>query len=366
MVCPRTMPTYQYPQPDAKPVYPSGWANPYSDDNSPVETYGLDHSSAYLPAPTLTTTTSNVYEAPNRWSLPTTRSAEYEPSTYADQEPAYVTHGLPHVQPDNRVPTTNEILSPLNMSSLQMNLPERSHVQRIQVPETATPQRQLPMPQPSPALTARNVVDQMQDQRLRSAQVGTTHQISNTTFVKSALPWNTDGDTRATISSEPILVSRTAHNISPASRPSTAECTLEYPQASTSIHSYNAMTDTASQLQLDFSTTLPFDVMSMPASTITYSNFRDYRGSVPSPTLSQRPNSHPNACIVKSNNSPKRNSLSDDSPRSYASTSGHQCTSPNHSHSTDTSALKTPCRGPHEGKHAPFRSSPRPSVKSNL
>jgi hypothetical protein len=50
------------------------------------------------------------------------------------------------------------------------------------------PQRtQLPLPQPSPAQTSRNVVDQLQDQRLRSGQAIGGSSLSNGGFVKPPL-----------------------------------------------------------------------------------------------------------------------------------------------------------------------------------
>jgi hypothetical protein len=365
MLYPRTIPAYQYPQSDAKPVYPSGWSNPYSED-SPAETFNLDQPSTYLPTSVLTTTTTNVYETPSRWSLPTTRPTKYDASTYCDPEPSYVTQSLPHSQTDNRVPTTSDIVSPLNMSSLQANLPEKPPVQRIQVPETATPQRQLPMPQPSPALTARNIVDRMQDQRLRAAQVGNGQQIISNTFVKPLLPWAVDGSIRALVVSQPVSMPTTTHSTTVAPVPSTSECGLVYTSASDTVPNYGSTTDAASQSQLDFSTSIPFDVMSMPPSTITYSNFRDYRGSISSSTQPQRPSSRSSTCVVKSDTSPKRNQVSIDSANSYPVASENQRTSPTRPHSTGVVPFRIPCRGVHEGKHVPFQRSPTSTVKSNL
>jgi hypothetical protein len=366
MICPRTVPAYHYPSSDTKPTCSSDWGNSYSENNSPVEAYALDQSSVYLPAPTLTPTATNVYEGPSRWSLPTTRAVEYESSTYVDQEPSYTTQSLPHIQTDNRVSATTEVLSPLNMSSLQMNLPERSYIPRHQTKETATPQRQLPMPQPSPALTARNVVDKMQDQRLRSAQTRTGNRIANNTFVKPSLPWNADGDTRPIVSPEPVSMPTTTYSTTSAPSSGNIECTLGYAPTSNAVNNYTPVTDTAPQLQLDFSTPMPYDVISIPPSTMAYSNFRDYRGSVSSPTQDHRPSSQSNACAIKSDLSPKRNSLSGVSQTPYTLVNGHQCTSPKHLHSTSRPTFKIPCRGIHEGKHIPFQRSPTSNVRSNL
>jgi hypothetical protein len=325
MLCPRTMPVYQYSQSDAKPTYASGWSNPYSGDNSPIETYNLDQSSAYLPTPTLTTTTTNIYENPSRWSIPTTRSAKYDSSTYCDPETSYVTQSLPHIQTNKRVSAKIEVASPLNMSSLQATLPEKPHVQRVQVAETATPQRQLPMPQPSPALTARNVVDQMQDQRLRAAQVGSANYGVSNMSIKPLLPWAADGDIRSIVVSEPVSMPMNTHGTTAAPVPSTVECNLVYASAPDTVQNYASTTDTASQSQLDFSAPIPLDAISMPSSTITYSNFRDYRGSVSSPTQPKCPSSRSSVCVVKSDTSPKQNQSSGDSTNSYPLVSGHQC-----------------------------------------
>lgn len=366
MIYPRTMPAYQYHHSDTRPAYSSGWANPYSEDNSPVDSYPLDQSSAYLPAPALTTTATHTYDTPSRWTLPTTRSVEYDSNSYTDQEPSYVTQSLPHIQTDNRASTATEVVSPLNMTSLQMNLPEPSHTPRYQTSEAATPQRQLPMPQPSPALTARNVVDQMQDQRLRSAQIGGGNQVANNTLVKPLLPWIPEGDARLIAPSGPVSMSASTHSTTSAPPPGASDCTLGYTTAPNAAHNYCSVTDTPSQLQLDFSAPIPFDVMNMPASTTTYSNFRDYRGSVASPNQSQRQPSQSDSCVVKTDSSPKRSSLSGDSSTSYGSINGHQRTSPSHSHPTSGTTFKIPCRGVHESKHVPFRRSPIANVKSNL
>jgi hypothetical protein len=365
MVYPRTMPAYQYPQSDAKPVYPSGWSNPYSED-SPAETFNLDQPSTYLPTSVLTTTTTNVYETPSRWSLPTTRPTKYEASTYCDPEPSYVTHSLPHSQTDNRVPTTSDVVSPLTMSSSQTNLPEKPLLQRVQVSETATPQRQLPMPQPSPALTARNVVDRMQDQRLRAAQVGNGQHVTSNTFVKPLLPWAADGGLRALVVSEPASMSTTTHGTTAAPIPITSECNLVYTAASDTVPHYGSTTDAASQSQLDFSTSIPFDVISMPPSTITYSNFRDYRGSISSPAQPQRPCSRSSTCVVKTDTSPKRNQVSIESANSYPTASENQRTSPTRPHPTGAVPFRIPCKSVQEGKRVPFQRSPTSTVKSNL
>lgn len=365
MIYPRTMPSYQYSQSDSRPAYSSGWANPYSDDNSPVEAYSLDQSSAYLPAPAPTTAT-HVYDTPSRWNLPTTRSIEYDSSSYTDQEPSYVTHGLPHIQTDSRVPTATEVVSPLNMTSLQMNLPEAPRVQRTQTSETATPQRQLPMPQPSPALTARNVVDQMQDQRLRSAQIGGGHQMANNTFAKPLLPWIPENDTRSIVPSESVSMPASTHSTASAPPSGTSDFNLGYTAASNTAHNYCSVTDTTSQLQLDFSAPMPFDVMNMPPSAITYSNFRDYRNSVAPPDQPQRQNSQADTCVIKTDMSPKRSSLSGDSSSSYGSVNGHQRTSPSHPRPTGGPDFKMPSRRAPEAKHVSFRHSSTGNVKSNL
>jgi hypothetical protein len=364
MLYPRTIPAYQYPQSDAKPVYPSGWSNSYSED-SPAETFNLDQPSTYLPTSVLTTTT-NVYETPSRWSLPTTRPTKYEASTYCDPEPSYVTQSLPHSQTDNGVPTTSDVVSPLTISSLQTNLPEKSLLQRVQVSETAAPQRQLPMPQPSPALTARNVVDRMQDQRLRTAQIGNGQHVTSNTFVKPLLPWAADGGLRAPVVSEPASMPTTTHGTTVAPVPSTSECNLVYTTASDTVPHYGSITDAASQSQLDFSTSIPFDVISMPPSTITYSNFRDYRSSMSSSVQPQHSCSRSSTCVVKSDTSPKRNQVSIDSANSYPIASENQRTSPTRPHPTGAIPFRIPCKSVQEGKRIPFQRSPTSTVKSNL
>jgi hypothetical protein len=235
-----------YPQLDTKPAYPSTWTVPYQEETSPVETYNLDQANNYLPNQQSMATTG-TYSGNYRWSNP------------QDPVSMYGTHNLPYAHSNARYTATSEALSPLNtgMASLQLSLPDRTYTRPT---DHTAPQRQLPIPQPSPAQTSRNVVDQLQDQRLRS-----TH---GRVFPKPGLPFHSDGEVQAvsTADSSGILASRNT-----ASAPiNTGDATIGY--LPTTVGESNAGT----QPPLNFGTSAFLDAMPAPAIPTTYSNFRNY------------------------------------------------------------------------------------------
>ncbi|KAF1955400.1 hypothetical protein CC80DRAFT_94326 [Byssothecium circinans] len=245
-----------YPQLDTK------WTVPYQtgEETSPVETYNLDQPNAYLPNPN--TMLASVYGS-YRWTQST-----HEPGS------VYSSQSVPYIQTNVRDTTTSEALSPLNMTSLQSSLPSGAH-SRLMDP---LPQRQLPIPQPSPAQTTRNIVDQIQDQRLRSTHAATSVSAGESTV--GYLP---------TIVNDP--------GTSSAGPP------------------------------LNFGTTSLLTAVPAAIPT-TYSNFRNYNLPTSSSTEAlstmARQNSQANLYSFSPDNSSKRHSAGDASSNDNALVSGHR------------------------------------------
>ena len=179
----RARPSTYPPAFDTKSAYPQTpwYSSPYdSGETSPVETYGLDQSTAYLPAPNPMSYNGNYdWTSDNRPSQ----------SAYLGHDPSI--NGLPCLQHNIRAAVSSEALSN-SMGTLQLAMPERPNTRS----GLAASQRpQLPIPQPSPAQATRNVVDRLQDQRLRSARsVGGSFSLNTGGFVKPLLPSTSDVD----------------------------------------------------------------------------------------------------------------------------------------------------------------------------
>ncbi|KAH7394546.1 hypothetical protein BKA66DRAFT_601175 [Pyrenochaeta sp. MPI-SDFR-AT-0127] len=256
---PRPMPSQPYPPLDTKSMYHSSWTVPYPEDTSPVDTYVLDHSNMYRPNP-----------------LPMTN--------------------------------TTVILSSLNGPSLQLNLPERPCPQEFHASEPTIPQRQLPIPQPSSAQTSRNVVDRLQDQRLRSARAGAPAG-TRTSSAKSTLPWSADGDNQihtsdATIADGHLNITAQLHNIT--------ESAIAYIPTTTLMPDDVKHRSTAEQIHLNFNTSTFVEAISTPAPATPYSHFRERRTPAPSSTQMARQDSETNLYNFDSNYSSKRLSLGKD------------------------------------------------------
>lgn len=124
--------------------------------------------------------------------------------------------------------------------------------------EPTVPQRQLPIPHPSPAQTSRNVVDQLQDQRLRSVVAPTSLSPSNA-YPKPPLLNHSDGDLQTASTAESAVASDSV--ISYMSSCSAQEIPVS---------------SVGAQPQLNFGTSNLLDAMPAPAVPATYSNFRNY------------------------------------------------------------------------------------------
>ncbi|KAJ8115041.1 hypothetical protein OPT61_g3223 [Boeremia exigua] len=185
---------FAYPPVDANPTYSSEWTAAYEGDTSPIDDYGFDRSSPYLP-PTPTQAAAGLCALSYQWTpQPVRPSSNY----YSDYGQACFPNDMPYLQTNIAPVTSTEPVSPLNMSSLQLTLPERPRQRQMQPTEVpVTPRRRLPVPQPRAGHGLHHALDQQQDQRLRSSQAvstplfrGATPSYTNAgSFAKPLLPW---------------------------------------------------------------------------------------------------------------------------------------------------------------------------------
>lgn len=326
------MPIYNAASPAySRATYPPSWPIPYTEETSPVETYSLSEPAAYLPS-------HNGIASSNAWSHPPTKPLQTGAHAFLDTDsmPVYETHGSPYVQTGLRAVTNSEALSPLNMTSLQLTLPEPPQARPSQASETTVPQRQLPMPQPSPAQTSRNVVDQLQHQRLRSAQAMGGSALSTTgAYPKSTLPFNDETGLQVTAPAEASSsADLTTQVTAPATIPGTTETMIGYLPGTTSASDDAAVTSAGSQHSLNFSTSGLLDTTPAPALPTTYSNFRNYNLPTSSSTETLSPlarqDSQSNLYSFTPDSNSKRHSAGRSSNDS-ALVSGHRYTPLNQS-----------------------------------
>jgi hypothetical protein len=273
-----------YGQHDAKPAYAQNWSAPYGEDTPPIDNYSFDQSATYLQPPT-TLAGSNMYGSSYRWTQPATRQTQPTTSYYPDYSHSYITNGLPYLQTNLRLAVAPEPVSPLNMTSLQLTLPERPcqrQMQPTEVPITPT-RRQLPKPQPNPGHGLHHALDQQQGQRLRSSQTIDTPSFSNATpytsssFVKPLLSW--------AIANENLMNAVNEATTSDMPPPATPVAPLNATDASPgtpppvpSSADTSSATNDASTTELNFNTLPLLDPSSMTAPTPpAYSNFRESR-----------------------------------------------------------------------------------------
>ncbi|KAF2662495.1 hypothetical protein K491DRAFT_673017 [Lophiostoma macrostomum CBS 122681] len=266
--------TPQFPSPlnTKAAMYPQRWTIPCPEETSPVETYNLDQSAAYVSnANTLASVYSQGYGYNHKTLL------QHNPYLDHDSSTSYTGHGLPLVNISAmRTALGTEPTSPLNMTSIQSMLPaaipERPRLRQVKVDGTV-PQRRLPMPQPSPAQSTRNTVDLMQDQRLRSAQISGRNVASyQGASAKPSSSWSVEdnvSDMPSASSSEASAADLLAHTTASIPATSMTEGTLGYVANSSA-----GDVTTTSAPQLNFSTSLLLDAMPAPAATSPYSNFR--------------------------------------------------------------------------------------------
>ena len=275
---------YAYPQLDTKSVYPSAWTVPCSEETSPVETYNLDQPGAYLPNQ-VAMAAPNTYGSNYRWSQASAKTYPGGGPTYLEHEhvSVYGPHGISYMH--NSAPSTaSEAFSSLNMSSLQLSLPADSHPQSTHPSDqTASQQRQLPIPMPSPAQTSRNVVDQLQDQRLRSAQaMGRSSRTNSGAFSKLGLPFNSGCEVQIVTTTEENASDLATQVTASAPMPNTTDPAISFLPIATSVSEDAAPGST--QTQLNFSALTLHEGMPASAKPTTYSNFRNYKLPTSSPT----------------------------------------------------------------------------------
>jgi hypothetical protein len=330
---PRTMSAQQYPQLDTKSVYPSGWTVPFAEDTSPVDTYSLDQPSAYLPSPA-PMTTNHMYGHSCRWTH--SNAKQLQPAAaFFDSDSSYTTHGLPYTHANGRLNTASDAISPLNtgISSLNLSLPERPHPRQHHPLESGVPQRQLPMPQPSPAQNSRNIVDQLQHDRLRSTQaIGASTLDSRGSFAKPLLPWNADADHQINVT-ETTSGDNVAQVMAPTHLSNDSEGVMGYLPTTTPMTDDASATSTASQLQLNFSTAGLLDPINVSAPANTYSYLRESRSTGSPSSQMTRQSSQTNLYSYNTDNNSKRNSFGGESSNESTLVSGHRYTPLSHSQS---------------------------------
>lgn len=245
-------------------IYAQNWAVSYSEETSPVETFGLEQSTPCIPN---NNALPSVHSQAYRWPQSTQRS-------FSEQEniSQYVTKA--------------EAMSPLNMASVSSALPVAAPVPGPQVsdhaiiaprsdPSIIAPRLKLPMPHPSPAQSTRNMVDLLQDQRLRSSQMAPPTSL-NANFAKPLSNWASDIPGTEVRSTSALMSSSTESAATSSSFTSvTNDASMAYVPLTAASNEINGAVTTTPP-QLSFNTTPLLEAMPNPLSSTTYSNFRDY------------------------------------------------------------------------------------------
>lgn len=291
---PMPVPQYpQYPQLDTKLACTPVWAAPYSEDASLVEAFSMEQQSSYIPNSTAMASPSMC--SSYRGSDPAARTLHHGGPCF-DQESL---HGVPFTTSNGQINPSD--ISPLDtgMSSLQLSLPERSPSRQARSSEPSVPRRQLPMPQPSPAQSGRNVVDQMQDARLRSVQAsGSSAMDSRGSFSKLVLPWMVDGGNQANASG--VSSGNDSAQLVPHTRlHDTTETSVGYIPAMGSAADDVATTSTTSQFNLNFSTSGLLGGMSASAQATPYSYVRGSHTMLPTDSQVNAYNTSENRLIKR-------------------------------------------------------------------
>jgi hypothetical protein len=328
-------------------TYPSTWSVPYSEHTSPVENYGLDQPAGYLSDAAPMTNASMYGTSYNRSTYPPSRPRHQATSMYYDQQPSYPTHGLPYTHPsDTRSNPINEPLSPLNMSSLQMTLPERPHPRQSRMTEGVAPRRQLPIPQPSPAQASRNALDNLQDQRLRSSQANSTSSVgTGTTFIKPP-SWSSGGDNHISASSTTPVDGSTHAS-------TTAGGALNF-LATAAIEDN---TTTMPHFEYDFNSSSLMDGITASAPIAPYSNFRESRPYRQSSTQVTRHDSQTSLYSLAPNKTSKRDTLDGEDSEDFKLVNGRRYTPLTHLQPQTPSAPKSLQRESYDHRNIPLHRS---------
>jgi hypothetical protein len=343
----RPVSTSQYTQLDTKSMYPSTWTVPYQEDTSPIDAYPTDQTTAYLPEH-MGTANASMYGSTYRWPRTIPKPMHPGAPAYVEESP-YPANSRSYIQASLQSIAASEPLSPLNMTSLQMTLPERP-MRQPRFVESTVPQRQLPIPQPSPAMTSRNVVDQMQDQRLRSFQaINVSSPDAKPSFIRPLLPWSIN-DARQVGASDVMSTGAAIQTSAPTDIPTTVEGGSEYMSATTTIADEGSATSAASKIPLSFSTSGLFDTMSVSAPTPNYSNFREYRIPSTSSAHMARQSSQNSLYSYSTDGVAKRKSLQEESSTDNTLVSGHRYTPLSHAQPRSSSGASNFDRDPFQSR----------------
>ncbi|KAF1923696.1 uncharacterized protein M421DRAFT_308077 [Didymella exigua CBS 183.55] len=360
---------FAYSHLDAKPAYAPEWSTSYGDDTSPIDDCSFDQSSAYLPTPT-TPAGSNMYGSSYRWTNQTARQHQPTTSYYSDYGHSYITNGLPYLQTDVRPVVAPEPVSPLNMSSLQLTLPERHRQRQTQPTEVAiTPtRRRLPKPQPNPGHGLCHALDQQQGQRLRSSQAIATPSFSNATpsytsssFAKPLLTWAAANDNLMNAVNETTTTAMPPP-ITPLAPMSASDVSPDFSATGISAADIPNSKNTGTTAELNFST-LPFlDSSAMTAPTPpAYSNFRESRDL--SASLTELPRNGSSSSLYPFNSSSRRPSYPGDSSSGNL-VSGRQYTPL--SQPTDAPNMENLTRESFESRNIPLRHASTSNLNSSF
>ncbi|KAJ4991014.1 transcriptional regulatory protein C2H10.01 [Stagonosporopsis vannaccii] len=308
---------FGYSQLDDRPVYESGWTAAYGGGPSPVAECSFDQSQLYLPRRT-TTSSSNVCELSCHCVSQSARHSQSTTNYCSDYGHAYISNGLPYPKTDVPPPAAAEPFSPLNMSSLQLTLPERPRQRQTQPTEVPlTPRRRLPAPTPRPGHGLHHAIDHQQDQRLRSSQTIGTPSINDETpsytnagsFAKPLLPWAAANENLVNAINEAgsatMSPQATASHVS-----ATAANNLPDPYTTgTSANHASMSTKTPSQdLQFDTFSFLDPSLMTAP-NPPAYSNFRESRDPSASSKTTQLPRTSSSPILYTYGSGSRRTSL---------------------------------------------------------
>lgn len=302
-----------------KSIYSSGWTTPYSEETSPVENYFPNHHGSYTQnsGPVLG---SNAYAMHDEWTYPTKQSNNLAAIPYYDQVVPYIHNGLPMSSSSTSSSHDSEPYSSMNMTSLQMSLPERPPPQQHST-DRSYQRHLLPIPQPSSHQSSRNVVDQLQHQRLRSAHgVGTSSMSANPIYSKPLIPWVGDNNSHVNPScKEPAE--------SALSSCTTSDDASTFPASTCSTDGLNNAATTM-PLNLNFSSSALLDTITAPSPHITYSNFRQKRTPCqPAQESTYENNSGFSMYTFETNKASRRKAKGDASPTSTL-VSGHRYSPP--------------------------------------
>ncbi|KAH6643165.1 hypothetical protein C7974DRAFT_352430 [Boeremia exigua] len=307
----RNLQSHEYPQPETKFSYPqmitksvynSDWPNPYEDNTPPIDNYSYDQSQTYVPS-TPVQTASSLCGLSYRWASQNSRTNQPATSYYSDYGHSYVSNDVPYLQTDMASVGPVEPVSPLNMSSLQLTLPERPRQRQMQPVEVPlTPRRRLPAPQPKPGHGLHHALDHQQDQRLRSSQtIGTplfrsvsSSYASTGSFAKPLLPWETANENLMNAVNEVSSVVKSSPT-TPQVSVAGANNSVAFPTG-TSTNAISG-TSTPSSNELNFATLPLLDPSMMMEPSVPYSNFRESQESGAKDTQLPRNNSTPSLYV---------------------------------------------------------------------